>query len=64
MSDIKTLKVTNAEAFARYNQLKIRLAGSLSRIPTTNDLIRALTDIGTTHYDELLAALAAPETRD
>jgi hypothetical protein len=61
MSDQKILKV-NAETFALYNQVKIRLAGGINRIPTTNEVIRALSITGERHYDDLVTALTERET--
>ena len=54
---IRTLKVTDDEVFARYSALRIKLVGSLSRVPTTNEIIGALADIGDTHFAELSTAL-------
>lgn len=64
MSQQRSLRVSDA-TFGEFNSLKIRLAVSRNnRIPTVSEIITAMITVGNAHYDELLAALTAPETRD
>lgn len=50
--------------FANLQSLKIRLIGTLNRIPTNGDIVRAAMSVAENHYDELIAALSSVENEN
>lgn len=63
MSDHKSLKVAN-ETFTEFSRLQYRLAADMAKRVTADTLIRALSIVGSAHYDELTSALTEPETSE